>query len=462
MPARPRTRVPESGRTNPGGPTKSAAGALSRVSRGRVSLGRVSRGRVNLSRVNLGKAFRAESTNYLLLLGTTLFLVVFGLVMVLSSSSVDSYLENAGFFGGLFRQGIFAMIGIPLMLVISRLPVPFWTRIAWPALLVACFLQCLVVFTPLGVTVAGNTNWLDIGGVQFQPSEAIKVALVVFLGVILNQKKDKLDDWRHVYIPVFGVGGGAVLLVMIGGDLGTVIIMAGILFGAMFFAGVRLRMLALPLLVGVVAGGLLAISSENRRTRLLSFAVDSCDTVAGPISAACWQPLHGTWALANGGIFGVGLGNSKAKWSWLPAADNDYIFAIIGEELGLIGAIVVLLMFVLLAFAFIRILRGASTMQIKVTTAAVMVWIIGQALVNIGVVLGVLPVLGVPLPLISAGGTALLTTLAAIGVVLSFARSDHDQQQDAAAAAPERGAPQPTDAIRPAGQRPAPKRGSTR
>jgi cell division protein FtsW len=461
MTTRPRTRVPESG-------TESAPNAA----------------RVALSRVNLGKVFRAESTNYLLLLGTTLFLVVFGLVMVLSSSSVDSYLENAGFFGGLFRQGIFAMIGIPLMLVISRLPVAFWKRIAWPALLIACFFQCLVVFTPLGVTVAGNTNWLDIAGVQFQPSEAIKVALVIWLGVILGQKKDKLDDWRHVFIPVFGVGGGSVLLVMIGGDLGTVIIMAGILFGAMFFAGVRLRMLAVPLVVGVVAGGLLAISSENRRTRLLSFAVDSCDTVTGTISAACWQPLHGTWALANGGVFGVGLGNSKAKWSWLPAADNDYIFAIIGEELGLIGAIVVLLMFVLLAFSFIRILRGASTMQIKVTTSAVMVWIIGQALVNIGVVLGVLPVLGVPLPLISAGGTALLTTLAAIGVVLSFARSDHEQRQDASSlrtapprastqptaapptdtqrTAPQRTAPQRTAPQRTAPQRTAPKRGSTR
>jgi cell division protein FtsW len=458
MTTRPRTRVTESG-SSTSGSTESAAHTA----------------RVALSRVNLGKVFRAESTNYLLLLGTTLFLVVFGLVMVLSSSSVDSYLENAGFFGGLFRQGIFAMIGIPLMLVISRLPVKFWKRIAWPALLVACFFQCLVVFTPLGVTVAGNTNWLDIAGVQFQPSEGIKVALVVWLGVILNQKKDKLDDWRHVYIPVFGVGGGAVMLVMIGGDLGTVIIMASILFGAMFFAGVRLRMLALPLLIGIVAGGLLAISSENRRTRLLSFAVDSCDTVGGPISAACWQPLHGTWALANGGIFGVGLGNSKAKWSWLPAADNDYIFAIIGEELGLIGAIVVLLMFVLLAIAFIRILRGASTMQIKVTTSAVMVWIIGQALVNIGVVLGVLPVLGVPLPLISAGGTALLTTLAAIGVVLSFARSDHDEQQDAAASAPQtpqqsaptriaptRIAPSRTAPSRTAPARTAPKRGSTR
>lgn len=415
MQTRPRARIPVS---------EPAAPATPHRSRGL------------LTRITLGRVFRAESTNYLLLLGTTLFLVVFGLVMVLSSSSVDSYLEDAGFFGGLFRQGIFAVIGVPLMLVISRLPVTFWKRVAWPALMISCFFQCLVVFTGLGVTVAGNTNWLTIAGVQFQPSEAIKVALVIWLGVILAQKKDKLHDWRHVYIPVFGVGGGAVLLVMIGGDLGTVIIMVGILFGALFFAGVRLRMLAGPLALGILAGGLLAITSENRMTRILSFAVDGCDELTGPISAACWQPLHGTWALANGGVFGVGLGNSKAKWSWLPAADNDYIFAIIGEELGLIGAIVVLVMFILLAFAFIRILRGTSSLQIKVTTSAVMVWIIGQALVNIGVVLGVLPVLGVPLPLISAGGTALLTTLAAIGVVLSFARSDHDWRNRPGAAVP--------------------------
>ena len=444
MKTRPRTRVPE--RTEkPGADNDSPHGRGS-----------------TLTRINLGRVFRAESTNYLLLLGTTLFLVVFGLVMVLSSSSVDSYLEDAGFFGGLFRQGIFAVLGIPLMLVISRLPVTFWKRVAWPALAVACFFQCLVIFTPLGVTVAGNTNWLSIAGVQFQPSEAIKVALVIWLGVILAQKQDKLDDWRHVYIPVFGVGGGAVMLVMIGGDLGTVIIMAGILFGALFFAGLRLRMLALPLIVGGVAGILLAISSENRMTRILSFAAEGCDELKGTISAACWQPLHGTWALANGGVFGVGLGNSKAKWSWLPAADNDYIFAIIGEELGLIGCIVVLLMFVLLAFAFIRIMRGTANMQIKVTTAAVMVWIIGQALVNVGVVLGVLPVLGVPLPLISAGGTALLTTLAAIGVVLSFARSDHNLNEDSttrdSAGAPARPAP----AARPTPAPAAPKRGTTR
>jgi cell division protein FtsW len=376
--------------------------------------------------------FTAESANYFLLLGTTLFLVVFGLVMVLSSSSVDSYLADAGFFGRAIRQGTFALIGVPLMLVMSRLSPEFWQRVAWPALGIACFLQCLVVFTGLGIEVAGNTNWLSIAGVQFQPSEMIKVALVIWLGMILEKKQGRFDDWRHVLIPVFGVGGGAVMLVLIGGDLGTVMIMAGILFGALYFAGVKLRMLAIPLLIGAVGAVGVALSSSNRLTRILSFAGDKCEELSGTISAACWQPLHGTWALANGGVFGVGLGNSKAKWSWLPAADNDYIFAIIGEELGLIGAIVVLIMFLLLAFAFIRILRSGARLQVRVTTAAVMVWIIGQAMVNIGVVLGVIPVLGVPLPLISAGGTALLTTLAAIGVVLSFARADRTPPASAA------------------------------
>ncbi len=375
-------------------------------------------------RINLGRVFKAEGGNYFLLLGNTLFLVIFGLVMVLSSSSVDSFLADMGFFGGLLRQGMFAVIGIPLMLVVSRLPLAFWRRVAWPSMLITCFLQFLVVATGLGRGTGGNTNWLNIFGIQFQPSEGIKVALVIWLGMILSQKQDKLDDWKHVFIPVFGVGGGAVLLVMIGGDLGTVMIMAGILFGALFFAGVKLRLLVVPLLVGVGGAIVLAVVSPNRMTRIMSFLNEGCTELSGEISSSCWQPLHGTWALANGGVLGVGLGNSKAKWSWLPAADNDYIFAIIGEELGLIGCIVVLGMFILLAFAFLRIMRTATTVQAKVSTAAVMVWIIGQAFVNIGVVLGVFPVLGVPLPLISAGGTALLTTLVAIGIVLSFARGD--------------------------------------
>src|SRR5690606_39262898 len=143
----------------------------------------------------------------------------------------------------------------------------------------------------------------------------------------------------------------------------------------------------------------------------------------GDYADVCWQVQHGTWALASGGLFGVGLGNSKAKWNWLPEADNDFIFAVIGEELGLIGAIVVLVLYVVMAIAFARILRGTTDPFARTVTGAVMVWVVGQAMVNIAVVLGLLPVLGVPLPLISAGGSALIATLLAIGVVLSFART---------------------------------------
>jgi cell division protein FtsW len=149
--------------------------------------------------------------------------------------------------------------------------------------------------------------------------------------------------------------------------------------------------------------------------------VNGC--TADDYSSLCWQPQHGLFALAAGGFFGVGLGNSKAKWSWLPEAHNDFIFAIIGEELGMLGALVVLLLFVVLAIAFVRIIRASRDPFARIAASAVMVWVIGQAFVNIGVVLGLLPVLGVPLPLISAGGSALISTLLAIGIVLSFARN---------------------------------------
>jgi cell division protein FtsW len=223
-----------------------------------------------------------------------------------------------------------------------------------------------------------------------------------------------------VAIPILPVAGGAILLVLVGGDLGTVMIMAGLVFGALFFAGIKLRMLFLPIIAAALIAVVVAFSSESRTTRIMSFLSGTNTDYEG----TDWQAQHGEWALASGGVLGVGLGNSRAKWSWLPAADNDYIFAIIGEELGLVGAIVVLILFVALAIAFVRIIRSTNDMFSRVVTGAVMVWLIGQAFVNIAVVLGVLPVLGVPLPLISSGGSALLTTLAAIGVVLAVAREN--------------------------------------
>ncbi|PJJ55093.1 putative lipid II flippase FtsW [Compostimonas suwonensis] len=389
------------------------------------------------ARISLGRLFRAETANYFLLLGTTLFLVALGLVMVLSSSSVDSYLDDDGFFGGFWRQALYAGIGVPLMLVISRFPPTFWKRWALPLLAFGAILQLLVLVTPLGYEIGGNKNWLRIGAFTAQPSEALKVALIVWLGVFLARRIGAPNQTKQILMPIAIVGGGSIALVLAGGDLGTVIIMAGIVVGALFFAGVRLRILALPIVLGAIAAAVVAISSPNRLQRIEAFFSEDCTDYAN----SCWQIQHGYYAMANGGIFGVGLGNSKAKWSWLPAADNDFIFAIIGEELGLLGAIVVLALFILLAVSFVRIMHAQTEVFPRVVTGGILVWIIGQACVNIGVVLGVIPVLGVPLPLISSGGTALITSLVAIGIVLSFARQPArlpGEVADAATARPRR------------------------
>jgi cell division protein FtsW len=370
--------------------------------------------------VAVRRLFGAETGNYFLLLGTTLFLVVFGLVMVLSSSAVTSFTESGGFFGGFERQALFAGIGLPLMLLASRAPGVFWKRWAGVAVMAAIALQFLTVATGLGQSVGGNRNWISLGSVTFQPSELVKLALVVWLALILSRKQHVLGRWREVAVPIGPVAIVAVGLVMVGGDLGTVIILIAMVVGTLFFAGVRMRHLAVLVAGMAVAALLLALGSASRQNRIAAWQA-GCGS-ADLYSGDCWQTLHGWWALASGGIFGVGLGNSKAKWNWLPEADNDFIFAIVGEELGLVGAVMVLALFVVMAIAFVRIIRANPDPFAKIAVSTVMVWIIGQAFVNIAVVLGVLPVLGVPLPLISSGGTALISSMVAIGIVLSFAR----------------------------------------
>jgi cell division protein FtsW len=374
---------------------------------------------MGLTRISLGRVFHAESANYVFLLGITMFMVVFGLIMVLSSSSVDSHVADNNFFAKFMKQGMFAMIGVPLMLIASRVPPRFWKKWAWAALFGACGLQVLVVATPLGVGAYGNKNWLQLGPLPaLQPSEAIKVAMVLWLGMFFAKKHDRLNQWRYTLLPAVLVMGVAIALVLAGSDLGTVLIMAGILLGALFFAGVPIRQLVVTFVVGAGVALLFVVTSANRMGRIMSFLQPHTSAYM----SEGWQTQNGLFALASGGVFGVGLGNSHSKWSWLPSADTDFIFAIIGEELGLIGAVLVLALFVLLTIAFLRIYHSNSDPGARVTTAAVMVWLIYQGLVNIGVVLGVLPVLGVPLPLISSGGTALISSLVAIGIVLSFAR----------------------------------------
>lgn len=373
------------------------------------------------TRISLGKVFHAESADYVFLLGVTMFMVVFGLIMVLSSSSVDSHVADNSFFAKFMKQGMFAMIGVPLMLIASRVPPRFWKKWAWAALIGACGLQLLVVATPLGVGAYGNKNWLQIGSLPaLQPSEAIKVAMVLWLGMFFAKKHDRLTQWRYALLPAVLVMGAAIALVLAGSDLGTVLIMAGILLGALFFAGVPMRQLVVTFVIGAGVALVFVVTSANRMGRIMSFLQPH----TSEYMSEGWQTQNGLFALASGGIFGVGLGNSHSKWSWLPSADTDFIFAIIGEELGLPGTLVLLGLFCVLALVCYRIVLRSDDLFVRIATAGVMAWIVAQAMINIGAVIGLLPVIGVPLPLVSSGGSSLVTTMLALGMLLSFARSE--------------------------------------
>lgn len=371
------------------------------------------------ARVSLGRMFAPVPSEFLLICSTALLLTGFGLVMVLSATTATSTAAGVGPYDAALKQAGFALVGIPLMLVASRLPVAFYKRIAWIALLGAIGLQ-LLVFTPLGVESGGNRNWISIAGVSAQPSEFLKLGLALWLGYVLFRKQNLLRLWQHVFIPVVPVAGIAIGTVLLGRDLGTAMILGLIVLGALFFAGVKLRLFILPAILAAGGAFALAVNDPNRMQRLLSFLDQDC---LSDYYVNCYQPLHGIWGLAGGGVLGLGLGNSKEKYTWLPEAENDYIFAILGEELGLVGCIVVLLLFALFAVGAFHIIRKTDDPFVRIVSGAIVVWIVGQAIINIGVVLRVLPVLGVPLPFMSAGGTALVSVLTASGVLLAFART---------------------------------------
>ena len=371
--------------------------------------------------VTVKRLFGRESADYVVMVSMVVFLVIFGLVMVLSSSFVGSALGNDGnFFATFFRQAVWVLLGIPMMLVVSRFPARSLKKIAPTIFLAALLLQGLV-FTPLGFSSGGNTNWVNIAGLTGQPSEILKIAMIIWMAAILADRIDDVEDYRTLLRPL---GLGVLIawtLVMMGQDLGTMGVMVVIAVGIVFLAGARLSHL-LTVVAFIGAGvGMLALLSPSRVNRIMTwFSGCTEDDYLG----SCWQIVHSTYALGSGGIFGVGLGNSRAKWSWLPAAETDFIFAIVGEELGLIGTSMVILSFVILAVAMARLVRAQPDPFARLVTGGVMVWLIGQALINIAVVLEVLPVLGVPLPFMSVGGSALMSSLIGIGVVMALNRHD--------------------------------------
>ena len=365
--------------------------------------------------------FRAESIYFYRLAGLTGFLVVFGLVMVLSSSSIDSLVANRDAYYIFSRQFLYALIGLSLMLIIASMPLNFIRNRVGLVLMIGFGLQLAVPF--IGISVNGNTNWLSIAGFTLQPSEFLKLALIMYMGWFISNRELEMDNPQRVLYPLLAVGGAAVLLVMLGRDLGTAVIFSFIIFGTLLMAGAPGKILGRVALVAIALAAVATATSTSRMARITAWL----NPGSASSDAFNWQFEHGTWALAAGGVFGVGLGNSKMKWSWIPEVENDFIFAVIGEELGLVGAMVVIGLIALLIASLIRVMLRAQTTFARVTTLGVVIWILSQSAVNIAVVLGVLPVLGVPLPLISAGGSSLIATLAGIGLVLAFEKDNHRQ-----------------------------------
>ncbi|HEY6793404.1 MAG TPA: putative lipid II flippase FtsW [Kineosporiaceae bacterium] len=357
---------------------------------------------------------------YYLVLGSTVALVVIGLVMVLSSSSVESLRETKLHSSYTFftKQALFAGIGTPLAWIASRIPPTGWRRLSWVLLAGATGLLAMVPF--IGVEINGNQNWIVVAGVTVQPSELAKFALLVWAATVLSAKEPLLHSVPHTLVPVVPVAALLLLLVLVGNDLGTAMVLMAVVFGVLFVAGAPLRAFALTAGGGLVAVAMLVAVSPNRMSRISSWLTGT--GTGNDYLSLGWQSAHGTFALATGGWWGVGLGASKEKWFWLPEAHNDFIFAIIGEELGLPGTLAVLGLFAMLAIGLTRLVQVTDDLFVKIATGGVLLWVVGQAVVNIGAVVGMLPVVGVPLPLVSSGGSALLTTMVALGMVFGFAR----------------------------------------
>ncbi len=365
--------------------------------------------------------FDSPVTTYNLIAGVTFALVVFGLVMVLSASTVMSLQETdlASPYAIFQSQLVFAGIGTVALIVASRLPVIAWKRLAVPVLVVALGLQMLV-FTPLGISVNGNLNWIRVGPLTMQPSELIKVGLVLVGGLVLSRKYKHLDQLGHIIVPfVLPIAAVSVALVLVGGDLGTVLVLGAIIAAVLYAAGVPGRWFAFSFAGFAALATSMVLVSPNRLARFDVWL--GRDT--NPFGNAR-QPMQGRFALADGGWFGLGLGASREKWQWLSEPHNDFIFAIIGEELGLPGTLIVLVLFAVLTIACYRLVMRTSDVFVRVATAGAMTWIVIQAMVNIGTVIGLLPVIGLPLPLVSSGGSSLVTTMLVLGILLSFARAE--------------------------------------
>lgn len=358
--------------------------------------------------------------DYYLMLVATALLVGVGVLMVLSASSVWSSMNNNGdSYYYLVRQLIFLSLGVPAAWWLSRRNAGTLAVLGWVGMIGSIVLLCLV-FTPLGMDVYGNRAWLYVEGLgTVQPSEFAKASLILWSASVFANRTKTLNDPRRLLFP-FLLGFGVVLgLVLLQRDLGTALIIGVIMFAMLWFVGAPARiLLALGALAAAAFGGLIATNPE-RMHRIFSF-LGSSESVSD-------QPMNAIYALASGGWWGLGPGASRQKWGGLyNGAQTDYVFAVLGEEFGLFGTLTVLALFFVLGFTGLRIAARSANRFLGYAAAGMTAWLLFQALVNVMVVMRMLPVIGVPLPFLSQGGSALLANLIAVGVLLCAARQEPD------------------------------------
>jgi len=340
-----------------------------------------------------------------------------GLVMILSASSVAALRSFGSSWYFFNRQLAWSLVGVVVFVVVSRIDYRIWMKGVLPLLILA-FGSLIVVLVPhLGIQVDGARRWLGMGSLRFQPSELAKLALLVFAASVLTRRADSVDDFHRGAKPVIAVFAGFAVLVLVEPDLDSTIVLALIALSVIAVGGVPLRQIGWLAMLGLGAASVLSFAVPYRRRRLLVFLHPWDD--AGNTGYQIAQSLI---ALGSGGVDGVGLGSGRAKWAFLPNPHTDFIFAIVGEELGLVGCLMIVALFVGFGLAGLHIARSAPDRLGMLLAAGVTSWVVGQALINIGAVIGLLPVSGIPLPFLSAGGSALVFTMAAAGILANVAR----------------------------------------
>jgi cell division protein FtsW len=370
-------------------------------------------------------------TSYYLIAGITTLLLCLGLVMVLSTASYVDLSQGKSPYRDFIVQLAGILFGLPIMWTVAHSSPRLFRALAYPLLTIAFLGLALTLIPGVGQNHLGATRWIDVGPITLQPSELAKLALAVW-GADLLARKEKLGmlaDWRHMLVPLLPGTGVLALLVMAGDDLGTTFILLSVLLALLWIGGLPGRVFAVMLIMMGLVLVLLVMTKGYRAERLLEFMNPSDTDPTGKDQ----QLIQGKYALGSGGLFGVGLGAGREKWGWLPESTSDMIFAVIGEELGLVGTLCVTALYGGIAWAGLRVARRVPDTFSRLLAAGVTAWLVVQAAVNIGGVIGVFPITGVPLPLVSQGLSSVLTTMLGLGMLMSLARREPGASQALAA-----------------------------